>query len=907
MNQPVKILVVDDEELIRLNLRALLEDLGYRVSEAADGREGLDVFAREQPDLVLADLRMPVMDGLLMIAELREKSPETPIVVISGAGTVREAVDSLRLGAWDYVMKPVSDAEGFDFTIKRTLEKARLVRENRMYREHLEDLVRERTSELRDSEAYLNTLLDAIPIPVFYKDGNARYLGCNRAYETFFGTTKEQLIGKTIFDISPRDLAEIGHAKDRELFENGGAQHYESQVENAQGVPRDVIFNKAVFSDSQGAVSGLVGTILDITERKRMECVLRESEERFRTLTEKSLVGVYIIQDDLFRYVNPAFAEMSGYLAEEIIDRLGPVDFLTSEDRGRVMDSIRRRTDGDIGFSHHDFHICRKDGSLLVVEAFGSRALHQGSPAVLGTIIDITERKRSEEKLFQVTERWKRTFDAVPDLIMIVDTDFRIVQANKALTDRLGLAPTEYVGRHCYEVVHKAQAPPSFCPYLRTMKDCLEHTVEVSEERLGGHFIVSTSPVYDPSGRLIGSVHVARDITERKQAEEERKLLQAQLHQSQKMEAIGQLAGGIAHDFNNILTAIIGYAEIIQLRLENDSPLRRFAEQVLTAADRAADLTRGLLAFSRRQVLHAKPVELCGVVRDLERMLGRLLPEDIDFRATFCEGNLIVKADKGQVEQVLMNLVTNAKDAMPRGGSLTIEVSAAAMDEKFAHAHGMGEPGNYACLSVTDTGHGMDEDTASRIFEPFFTTKEVGKGTGLGMAIVYGIIQQHNGCITVHSEMGKGTTFRIYLPLITGEIKELPDGGTVEQPPGGTETILLTEDEAAVRELHRMILEGAGYRVIEAVDGEDALDKFMEHMAEVDIIATDVIMPKIDGNSLYQRIREIRPDMKALFMSGYTKDIIVERGILDDEFSYISKPIKSFELLTSVREILDRN
>ena len=267
------------------------------------------------------------------------------------------------------------------------------------------------------------------------------------------------------------------------------------------------------------------------------------------------------------------------------------------------------------------------------------------------------------------------------------------------------------------------------------------------------------------------------------------------------MEAIGQLAGGIAHDFNNILTAIIGYAEIISMRIEEGSSLRHFIEQVLVSADRAAELTNGLLAFSRKQALHVKPLDLNGVVRDFKNMLRRLLPEDIDFRTTVAEEDLIVLADKGQIEQVLMNLVTNAKDAMPRGGSLTIEVFPTAMDERFVHAHGFAEPGNYACVSVTDTGHGMDKEITKRIFEPFFTTKEVGKGTGLGMAMIYGIIQQHNGCISVYSETGRGTTFKIYLPLIAGEIKEMHGTLAPGAPPGGTETILLAEDEVMVRGL----------------------------------------------------------------------------------------------------------
>jgi PAS domain S-box-containing protein len=845
--------------------------------------------------------------------------------------------------------------------------------------------------------------------------------------------SEEEMIGRLFTDFMiDEDVPD--HLQKMDNRRKGISENYERRFLRKDGQTVWTHVSAAPIFDAEHLFKGSFAMFTDITERKRVENILRESEERFRTLTEKSFVGVYIIQDDLFRYVNPAFAEIFGYKPEEIIDKLGPDDFITPEDRERILNIIQHRMAGKIGFPHSEFHISRKDGSIRVVEAFSSRASHQGRPAIIGTIIDISERKRSEEKLFQVTERWERTFDAVPDLIAIIDTDFRIVQANKSMADRLGATPAECVGQVCYEVVHKTEFPPSFCPHVQTLKDCHEHMTEVNEEHLGGDFIVSTSPIYNSAGHLMGSVHVARDITERKhaqdrlleqlhflqeliddipnpvlfrnvsgqylgcnkafeeflgvkkkdivgksvydvhpkemadfciasdrellespnttqvtdatlqdasgtwrnilfykavyttkdgtlggtvgtfiditerlKAEEERKKLEAQLHQAQKMEAVGQLAGGIAHDFNNILTAITGYSSIILLRIEKESPLRHFVQQVLTAAERATELTNGLLTFSRRQVLHAKPMDLCGVVRGLEKMLRRIVPEDIDFRTTVPDKDLIVMADKGQIGQVLMNLVTNAKDAMPRGGNLTIEVSPVVMEERFVHAHGFGEPGDYACVTVSDTGQGMDEETRKRIFEPFFTTKEVDKGTGLGMAIIYGIIQQHNGYISVYSEKERGTTFKIYLPLIAEGIKEEHDTREAEPPPGGTETVLLAEDDATVLELHRMILEEAGYKVIEAVDGQDALDKFTEHRTEVDILATDVIMPKINGKSLFEEISKIRPDMKVLFISGYTKDLIVERGIMEDEFSVITKPVTSHELLKKMRELLDRN
>lgn len=288
-------------------------------------------------------------------------------------------------------------------------------------------------------------------------------------------------------------------------------------------------------------------------------------------------------------------------------------------------------------------------------------------------------------------------------------------------------------------------------------------------------------------------------------------------------------------------------------------------------------------------------------------MLRRLMPEDIDFSAQFVDNPLIVMADRGQLEQVLMNLVTNAKDAMPKGGKLLIDLSPVEMQNSFEHAHGRGKSGRYACLSITDTGVGMDAETREKIFEPFFTTKEVGKGTGLGMAIIYGIVSQHNGYISVESEPGTGTTFRIYLPLMVKDERSVNELTQEEQPAGGTETVLLAEDDATVRELHSMMLEEAGYTVIGAVDGSDALNKFSAHQETVDILVTDVIMPKFDGKKVITEIRKIRPQMKVLFMSGYTKDLFVQRGILDQEFNFLSKPVSATGLLKAVRDILDQN
>jgi len=523
------------------------------------------------------------------------------------------------------------------------------------------------------------------------------------------------------------------------------------------------------------------------------------------------------------------------------------------------------------------------------------------------------ESAKENQKLAAAHDRKQRLLsallDSIPDLIFYKDPTGVYLGCNKAFEAFAGKRAEELAGLTDLDIF-----PREVAEFFREMDQQMmsQRRSRRNEEWVdypdGRRILLDTlkTPFYDHDGGILGLIGISRDITQQKNRDEERERLEAQLHQAQKMEAVGQLAGGIAHDFNNILTAIIGYSEIINLRLEKDNPLHHQVNQVMIAAERAAELTNGLLAFSRKQVLHTKPLDLCEVVQGLKKMLRRLIPEDIDFRTTVDDSPLIVMADKGQIEQVLMNLVTNAKDAMPTGGTLTIEVFPVDRKERFTHAHGKGEPGRYACISVADTGHGMDGEIREKIFEPFFTTKEVGKGTGLGMSIIYGIVNQHNGFITVESETGAGTTFHVQLPIIVQESTERHELPADDPPAGGTETILLAEDDLTVRELHGMMLEQAGYTIIAAVDGRDALDKFLGNPEGVDLLVTDVIMPNLDGKRLYDEIRKMRPNMKALFMSGYTKDLFVARGILEDEFSFMAKPISSTELLKKIRSILDR-
>lgn len=421
---------------------------------------------------------------------------------------------------------------------------------------------------------------------------------------------------------------------------------------------------------------------------------------------------------------------------------------------------------------------------------------------------------------------------------------------------------------------------------------------------LGGKGRAQTLPVdtADEIGRLAGSFNEMLEAL--KQRETEKQHIERQLRESQKMEAVGQLAGGVAHDFNNMLTAIISYGNVLQMKMQAEDPLRRHVERILSVSERAATLTQSLLAFSRKRPISLQPLNLNKVVENVEKLLVRLTTEDIEFRTHLTSEEPVIMGDAGQIEQVLMNLVTNAKDAMPERGLLTIETNIIELDQAFVSAHGDGEAGVYALLSVVDSGLGMDAETASKVFEPFFTTKETGKGTGLGLAVVYGIVKQHKGIINLNSQPGLGTTFKLYFPLIRATAGE-KEPVALQTPTGGAETILLAEDDEDVRDVTKSVFEDFGYTVIAAADGDEAINKFMQNKDRIDILITDVIMPLKNGREVYKKISEEKPGIKALFTSGYTADIITRKGLIDEGVPFISKPVSPTILLKKVRKVLD--
>lgn len=620
-----------------------------------------------------------------------------------------------------------------------------------------------------------------------------------------------------------------------------------------------------------------------------------------------SSMDLIIITDasGVILHVNPQAEKYLGYTQNELRGRHISLMQLR-QDVAELWTEIFTRTLSNGKWQGEVINV-RKDGYEHPVLLSTSLVKYESNTviALIGIVRDITEAKRAEEALRRSEQRYRLLFDLLPYGGEVLDAEGRIIDCSMSTTRLLGYSRDELLGMSIADLM----TPDSLSVFQEKFPQVMQGRPVEAEVRLlrkDGRIIDvmrAAQPIQKPDGTVTGALALSVDITDKKRAETEYRQIQSQFLQSQKLESIGRLAGGVAHDFNNLLTVIIGYSDIVLVNLDADSPLRERIAVIGEAGKKAAMLTRQLLAFSRRQTLELRPINLNEIIENIIRMLARMIGEDITLELKMKSSRMVL-ADAGQIEQILMNLAVNARDAMPYGGKVTLGTEDVYLDDAYAKGHEDVQPGNYVLLSVTDTGTGMSKEVQEKIFEPFYTTKEQEKGTGLGLATVYGIVKQHNGHIWVYSEVDKGTIFKVFLP--TAEPVAVPVTAPTEAPPSrGSETIMVVDDEPVILALIKETLEHLGYRVIASSSGEEALRRLAREDQRPDLLLTDAIMPKMSGKDLADAARKILPGIKVIFMSGYPDESIAHHGILIPGVLFIQKPLMLDALARKIRDVLD--
>jgi PAS domain S-box-containing protein len=758
---------------------------------------------------------------------------------------------------------------------------------------------------LRESEEkYRLVVQQASDAILVAQEGRMKFV--NPRVQEVTGYTEEELTSRPFLEfIHPEDRRMVGERHQNRLQGKAVPPAYPFRIVTKSGEDRWVEI-RAVIIPWQGKPATL-NFLTDITERRKTEEALKKSEAQYRELVENAN-SIILRRDPEGRitFFNEFAQRFFGYQENEILGRnvvgtIVPEKETSGRDLAEMIRDISRHPER---YATNENENVLRSGERVWV-TWTNKPIF-GPDGKLAEILcignDVTTRKRAEDALEASEAKYRTLVEGMSEAVMQVDNEDRIQFVNPQFCQMMGYREDELLGRVGYEIYFDPEAQELIRRKNLLRKEKISDAYEIRMRKKAGEEVqvrISGAPVTDTLGNVVGSIGVITDITERKSLEEH-------VRQLQKMEAIGRLSGGVAHDFNNLLQGIMGFAEMALRKLPADDPLRRYLEGIEKTVEKAASLTYQLLAFSRKQVFQPVVVEFNEIVRESEKMLRRLIGEDIEIVTRLDPEAGRVKVDPIQVEQVVMNLAVNARDAMPKGGRLILETSAVELDPEFIRSsHPDLAPGPHVVLKVSDTGCGMDSETLTHIFEPFFTTKEKGKGTGLGLATVYGIVRQSGGGIEVQSTLGKGTVFQIYFPREEQEVSAREKVATLSEIPKGTETVLLVEDEDELRGMMRENLTQYGYAVLEAENGEAALQLFREHPGKVDLLISDVVMPKMSGPDLARQLGPLLPELKVIFISGYPDDATLSHGLQPLGLAFLQKPFKPHILLRKVREILD--
>lgn len=925
----LSVLHVEDSQTDALLIREELDQHSqFRLEQVSRLDEAIRRVAMSNYAAVLLDLGLPDSQGLETLLRFHREAPHVPVVVMTGSDDDEVALQAVQAGADDYLVKGQASKQLLDRTLRYAIERnqtRQALRERVVHASLIADVGLAFTTNYslhdmlqRCVESMVKNLgaafariwiLDQKEEVLVLRASAGIYTHLNGPHGRVpVGKYKIGLIAQEKKPHLTNDVAHDSRIGDPDWAKREGMVAFAGYplILDDQVVGVMAMFSRQNLSRTTlEAMASVANQITLGIERKTKDEALRESERQIRELTEHidQVLWTIDVKESKVQYVSAGYEKMWGRSCQSLLDNpqsymdeIHPQDLEMMNGANAFMFQT--------GYIDQETRIVRPDGTMRWVWVRGYPVVVEGQLVrIVGVIEDITDKRRLAEDRDNVLSRLQLHIERLPLAYVLFDADLRVIDWNPAAERIFGYRKEEILGEGPPFEKLVPRFNEKYQEIFQRLRagDMQAHSINENLTKDGRTIICQwfNTPLMDENGRVLGFLCLAQDVTERK-------ILEEQFRQAQKMEEFGKLAGGVAHDFNNLLTVISGNGEILLSTLPPDNEEWQMVSEICRAGERAVSLTRQLLAFSRQQVLEPRILDLNAVVTDTEKMLRRLIGEDIQLATALSPNISSVRIDPGQIEQVIMNLALNARDSMPQGGSLSIATSEIELGESYSRTHPQVLPGRFVMLAISDNGCGMTPEVKNRIFDPFFTTKSVGQGTGLGLAVVHGIVKQSNGSIEVYSEVGIGTTFKIYLPAVEEQPENVLDLAP-EVIFQGSETILLVEDEVGVRELATRALRKLGYTVLTAPEGKSALELMASHGKTIDLLVTDVVMPVMGGRPLAEKLQLDYPDLKVLFMSGYTDDAVVRHGVLQAEVAFLQKPFTPNSLARKVREELDRH